>query len=174
MSKFKARKKNATPVTTDAPAPVVTQPTPAPTPAPVASGRTIVAIAKELKITPQNARRIARKHADALGHAGKGARWLLSAEQEKALRDAIASELKRPAAQSPSFPKACASQGACVLACPIALGSLRDICAYRYRTACQTVRRALACPRRVARAPPSCTSTHCTRCRLSHRSDCTR
>jgi hypothetical protein len=94
MSKFKARKMNATPVEAT---PVVT---PAPTPvAPVvASGRTVVDIAKELKITPQNARRIARKHAEALGHAGKGARWVLNADQEKALVDAITRELKRPAA----------------------------------------------------------------------------
>jgi DNA polymerase III psi subunit len=45
-------------------------------------------IARELKITPQNARRIARNHAEALGHAGKCARWFLNADQEKALRDA--------------------------------------------------------------------------------------
>jgi hypothetical protein len=59
--------------------------------------RTIVAIAKELKITPQNARRIARRHADILGHASKGARWFLNADQEKALRDALTAE--KPAAQ---------------------------------------------------------------------------
>jgi predicted transcriptional regulator len=109
MSKFKARsKKTATPVATEqtteqtAPAtPVVASPV-----APVATstGRTIVDIARELKITPQNARRVARKHAEALGHGGKGARWLLNAEQEKALKDALTRELtreKQPAVAQP-------------------------------------------------------------------------
>jgi L-aminopeptidase/D-esterase-like protein len=75
MSKFKAKAKT---VKQGAPEQVAT-------PAPVApdTGRTIVAIAKELKITPQNARRLARQHADTLGHASKGARWLLSPDQEK-------------------------------------------------------------------------------------------
>jgi hypothetical protein len=82
MSKFKPNKKATVPV-----APVVTAPSIAP-----ASGRTIVDIARELKITPQNARRVARKHADVLGHAGKGARWFLNAEQEQALRVALTAE----------------------------------------------------------------------------------
>jgi hypothetical protein len=72
MSKFKAKTKTA-PV-----APVVTAPPVAP-----ASGRTIVAIAKELRITPQNARRLARQHAAELGHANRNDRWLLSPDQEK-------------------------------------------------------------------------------------------
>jgi hypothetical protein len=66
--------------------PVVAKPTP------VAQGRTIVEIAKEPKITPQNARRVARKRADVLGHAGKGARWVLNADQERALIDALTRE----------------------------------------------------------------------------------
>ena len=32
---------------------------------------------------------------EALGHAGKGARWFLNADQEKALRDAVTRELTR-------------------------------------------------------------------------------
>jgi hypothetical protein len=35
-------------------------------------GRTIVEIAKELKLTPQNARSLARQHASELGHSGHG------------------------------------------------------------------------------------------------------
>jgi hypothetical protein len=54
-----------------------------PTPAPVTSGRTIVAIAKELKISPVNARRLARQHAAELGHSAKGQRWELSPDQAK-------------------------------------------------------------------------------------------
>ena len=87
--------KTKTPVTTPAPAeqappvmPVVAQAT-------GEVGRTIVDIARKLKITPQNARRIARNHTEALGHAGKGARWFLNADQEKALRDAVTRELTR-------------------------------------------------------------------------------
>jgi predicted transcriptional regulator len=78
----------------------VTKVAPVTTPAPVASetGRTIVEIARELKVTPQNARRVARKHAEALGHAGKGARWVLSPDQQKTLIDALTRELKQPAA----------------------------------------------------------------------------
>ena len=90
MSKFKARSKKATSVAT--PVEHATEQT---TATPVALGRTIVDIARELKITPQNARRVARKHAEVLGHAGKGARWFLNAEQEKALRDALTRELTR-------------------------------------------------------------------------------
>jgi hypothetical protein len=55
-SKFKAVKKADAPVTAEQTTPVVTAPSVAP-----ASGRTIVQIARELKITPQNARRVARK-----------------------------------------------------------------------------------------------------------------
>jgi hypothetical protein len=80
MSKFKPNKKATAPVAT----PVVTAPSVAP-----ASGRTIVDIAKELKIRPSAARRIARLHASELGHASKGARWMLSTEQEQVLRKAL-------------------------------------------------------------------------------------
>jgi hypothetical protein len=76
MSKFTGKKKSpkfVEPVTAEAPTPKVE-----------ASGRTIVEIAKELKLTPQNARRLARKHGDVLGHSGKGSRWLLTPDQEKA------------------------------------------------------------------------------------------
>ena len=91
MSKFKARSKKAAPVEQATPVtPVATTPA-----TPVETGRTIVAIAKELKITPQNARRIARKHADVLGHGAKGARWFLNAQQENVLRDAVTRELTR-------------------------------------------------------------------------------
>ena len=86
MSKSKSKK--VAPVATKQAAPVAT-------PAPVETGRTIVVIARELKITPRNARRVARKHADVLGHAGKGTRWFLNADQEKALRDALTRELTR-------------------------------------------------------------------------------
>jgi hypothetical protein len=76
MSKFKAKTKTAPVVAT----PVVA----APPVAPVATqGKTIVAIARELKITPQNARRLARQHAADLGHANRNDRWLLSPDQEK-------------------------------------------------------------------------------------------
>jgi hypothetical protein len=69
MSKSKAKK--------TAPVATVTPPSIAPV-----VGRTIVDIARELKLTPQNARRLARQHADALGHSGKGARWVLNDEQQ--------------------------------------------------------------------------------------------
>jgi hypothetical protein len=70
MSK-KASKK-ATPVATPV-APVVT------------SGRTIVAIAKELKIAPSAARRIARAHRDELGGHAHGVRWELNDQQAQTL-----------------------------------------------------------------------------------------
>jgi hypothetical protein len=80
MSKFTGKKKpKATPVTEAAPVEQAK-----PEVVPTQGGRTIVEIAKELKLTPQNARRLARKHGDLLGHSGKGARWLLDADQEKA------------------------------------------------------------------------------------------
>lgn len=56
-----------------------------------ASGRTISAIAADLSLTPKNARRLARKHAVALGHANKGDRWLMSPAIEKAFRDIVLS-----------------------------------------------------------------------------------
>jgi predicted transcriptional regulator len=87
MSKFKARSKKAAPVVATKNAPVAV----------AEVGRTIVDIARELKITPQNARRVARKIASDLGHSAKGARWFLNADQEKALRDALTAE--KPAAQ---------------------------------------------------------------------------
>jgi hypothetical protein len=46
----------------------------------------------KLKVTPQNARRVARKHADVLGHVSKGAHWFRSPDQEKALVDAVTRE----------------------------------------------------------------------------------
>jgi hypothetical protein len=69
-SKFTGKAKVATPV--------VETPEQPPT-----STRTIVAIAKELKITPVNARRLARQHASELGHANKNDRWALDETQAK-------------------------------------------------------------------------------------------
>jgi hypothetical protein len=66
-------------------APVVAKPV-------VPSGRTIVEIARGLKVTPQNARRVARKHAAALGHTTHGGRWVLNPEQEEILIAALTSE----------------------------------------------------------------------------------
>jgi hypothetical protein len=43
--------------------------------------RTIVDIARELKLTPQNARRLARTHASELGHTNKNDRWSLTPDQ---------------------------------------------------------------------------------------------
>jgi hypothetical protein len=80
-SKYNAKKKTA-PV--EQATPVVTAPSVAPV-----VGRTIVDIAKELKIRPSAARRIARLHASELGHSAKGARWMLSTEQEQVLRKAL-------------------------------------------------------------------------------------
>jgi hypothetical protein len=80
MSK-KASKK--APVVATPVAPVVATPVaqaPAPV-APVTSGKTIVALARELKITPQNARRLARQHAAELGHANRNDRWSLNEQQ---------------------------------------------------------------------------------------------
>lgn len=62
--------------------PVVTAPSIAP-----ASGRTVVDIARELKITPQNARRVARPLF--ASERAKGACWSLTPDQEKILRDAL-------------------------------------------------------------------------------------
>jgi hypothetical protein len=71
-TKFTGKAKVATPVVeTPEQPPVAT------------STRTIVSIAKELKITPVNARRLARQHASELGHSAKGQRWELSPDQEK-------------------------------------------------------------------------------------------
>jgi L-aminopeptidase/D-esterase-like protein len=92
MSKFKARSKKTAPVET----PVATEQT-APPVAPVTSGRTIVAIAKELKITPQNARRLARQHAAELGHASKGARWELSPDQAQRFIELATAPKTKPA-----------------------------------------------------------------------------
>jgi hypothetical protein len=78
MSKKYTGKAKIAPVSTEQTTPVVTTPV-----APVTSGKTIVAIAKELKITPVNARRLARQHASELGHTAKGQRWELSPDQEK-------------------------------------------------------------------------------------------
>jgi hypothetical protein len=78
-SKFKAVEK----ATSDAQVETAPVETPVEQTTPVASGRTIVAIAKELKITPVNARRLARQHASELGHAAKGQRWELSPDQAK-------------------------------------------------------------------------------------------
>lgn len=89
MSKSKKSAKN--PATVEQTAPVTATPVEQTTPV-ITSGRTIVEIAKELRITSQNARRVARKHAEILGHAGKGARWVLNADQEKALIDALTRE----------------------------------------------------------------------------------
>jgi hypothetical protein len=74
-SKFSGKAKKA-------PVAPVAQPTPAPVETPV-QGTTIVAIAKSLKITPQNARRLARQHAADLGHANRNDRWLLTPDQAK-------------------------------------------------------------------------------------------
>jgi hypothetical protein len=92
-SKFKAVKKasateQAAPVATERTTPVVATP---------ASGRTIVQIAKELKITPQNARRLARQHASELGHASKGQRWELSPDQEKRFIELATAPKTKPA-----------------------------------------------------------------------------
>jgi hypothetical protein len=65
------------------PAPVVATPVVAQPPVTASGGRTIVAIAKELKISPVNARRLARQHASELGHSAKGQRWELSPDQAK-------------------------------------------------------------------------------------------
>jgi hypothetical protein len=56
------------------------------TPAPVTSGtRTIVEIAKSLKIAPTAAREIARAHRDALGGHAHGVRWELNEKQAATL-----------------------------------------------------------------------------------------
>jgi L-aminopeptidase/D-esterase-like protein len=90
MSKFTGKKKSKGAAVTTAPGQApVDQPK---TPQPVGEGRTIVAIAKELKLSPQNARRLARRHAEELGHASKGDRWMLTPDQEEAFVGLVQAE----------------------------------------------------------------------------------
>jgi hypothetical protein len=81
MSKFTGKKKSKfTPVVAPVTKPVEGE------------GRSLVAIAKGLKLDPRNARRLARRHSEALGHSSKGDRWLLTSDQEKAFVDLVQAE----------------------------------------------------------------------------------